>query len=188
MLFPCSARYLILAFGGWLNQLRNPSNRGRIGRLDSELLDQERDAVTASFRIQRVRSLIKLQNLRLAYSHPTNFRSRATLFQHPRLFSPTDKFTGLAARRKFSARLLFTRTSQILAFHLANLRTSIEYGLSVRFSTFGDRQNRSGNWWLSQVRCLLKTEGEFYQFGLGPRAPEKLYTHRHSDRSIWRWP
>ena len=52
---------LILAFG-WLNQLRNPRNRRRIGRrLETEFLDQECDAVTASLRIQRVRRLIKLQ-------------------------------------------------------------------------------------------------------------------------------
>jgi hypothetical protein len=62
---PCAERNLILAFG-WLNQLRNPRNRRRIGRLEIEFLDQERDAVTASLRIQRVRRLIKLQNLRFA--------------------------------------------------------------------------------------------------------------------------
>src|SRR4029077_4906350 len=60
-----SERNLIPAFG-WLNQLRNPRNRGTIGRLKIELRDQECDAVTASLRIQRVWSLIKLQNLRFA--------------------------------------------------------------------------------------------------------------------------
>src|ERR1700674_3575262 len=51
---PRAERNLILAFGGRLNQLRNPRNRGRIGRLKIELLDQEFDAVTPSFRIQSV--------------------------------------------------------------------------------------------------------------------------------------
>src|SRR5258708_40251090 len=58
-------RDLILACG-WLNQLRNPRNRCGIGRLKFKFPDQECDAVTASLRIQRVRSLIKLQGLRFA--------------------------------------------------------------------------------------------------------------------------
>src|ERR1700674_2413728 len=41
---PCSERNLILA-RGWLNQFRNPPNRGGIGRFEIELLDQECDAV-----------------------------------------------------------------------------------------------------------------------------------------------
>ena len=43
-------RNLILAFG-WLDQLRDPRNRRRIGRLEIEFLDQECDAVTASLGI-----------------------------------------------------------------------------------------------------------------------------------------
>jgi len=49
-----SEKNLILACG-WLNQLRNPRNRSRIGRLEIELLDQECNAVTPRLRIQRLR-------------------------------------------------------------------------------------------------------------------------------------
>src|SRR5258708_12044709 len=57
---------------------------------------------------------------------------------------------------------------------------------SVRFSTFGGRQSRRGTVWSAEVRWLLKAERELYQFGFCPRTPEKLYTHWHPDRSIWR--
>src|SRR6266849_8037525 len=57
----------------------------------------------------------------------------------------------------------------------------------LRVRTLQRRQSRRRNWWLPQVRCLLKTEGKFYQLGLRPRATEKLHTHWHTDRSVCCW-
>src|SRR5712675_2116524 len=54
------------------------------------------------------------------------------------------------------------------------------------FRTLMRLQCRRRNWRLSQVGRLLKTESEFYQFRLGPRASEKLHANRNSERSIFR--
>src|SRR5258706_5940478 len=56
----------------------------------------------------------------------------------------------------------------------------------LAFRTLMRLQCRRRNWRLSQMGRLLKTESEFYQFRLGPRAPEKLHPNRDSERSIFR--
>src|SRR3982074_1058038 len=92
-------------------------------------------------------------------------------------FSPDNhalQLFGNQGRESFCAPTFYL-SEQILVFHLANLRKSIEYRLSsVSFRTLGG-QSRRGNRWLSQVCCLLKTEGQSYQFGFCPRAPEKFH-------------